>query len=69
MRVLTSGESSGACDGPIADVWRAWIGARPSALGQSLLADDVGNPQASYRDFAAPQHTHINDALELVLGP
>lgn len=69
MDVANSGGSSGQCDGALSVDWRAWMAARPTALGQPLVAGQLVNAQAWYRDPAAPRGTNLSSASEFLLRP
>jgi uncharacterized delta-60 repeat protein len=69
MSVASSGGAVGQCNGAFSEDWRAWVDARPTALGQPLLAGQLVDAQAWYRDPSAPRGTNLSNAIEFVLRP
>jgi uncharacterized delta-60 repeat protein len=69
MSVANSGGAVGQCNGALSEDWRAWVAARPTALGQPLIAGQLFEAQAWYRDPSAPRGTNVSNGLEFVLRP
>jgi hypothetical protein len=69
MGTQSSGGTTGACDGTIAQDWLAYVAANPSALGAPFSAGAVVNAQAWYRDPPAVKTTNLSDGLEFTLLP
>jgi len=66
---LSSGGTSGACDGAFSLDWNAWRAANPGALGSPFLAGQVFYAQAWYRDPGAVLNANLSDGLRFTLCP
>lgn len=69
MSALTTGGTSGACDGTLSQDWRSYVHSHPTALGQPFSAGDSVWAQAWFRDPPASKTTSLTDALEFTLLP
>jgi hypothetical protein len=65
----SSGGTSGACDGVLADDWNAYVASHPNALGQTFTGGETVWAQAWFRDPPAPKTTNLSDALVFQVGP
>jgi len=65
----SSGGTSNACDGTIADDVLAYFASHPSALGTPLTPGTVCNAQCWFRDAPAPGTTNLSDAIQWTFCP
>lgn len=66
---LSSGGTSGVCDGVLAIDWNAFINANSGALGNPFSAGQHVFAQAWFRDPPSTKTTALSNALEFVVGP
>lgn len=69
MLLLSSGGSSGQCNGAFSTDWLAFLAATPSALGEPFGSGATVNAQAWYRDPPAIKTTNLSNALEFITLP
>ena len=63
------GGTTGSWDGAFTLGWRAWLAAKPAALGDPLAAGNESQAQLWHRDPAAPKSTHLSSGLEFTARP
>jgi hypothetical protein len=66
---VSSGGTSGACDGVLALDWNGWHAAHPGALGSPIGAGTTLWLQGWYRDPPSSKTTALTSALEAFVAP
>ena len=69
MSLLSSGGTSGACDGLLAEDWNAFAALRPFALGQPFIRGETVWAQGWFRDPPAPKTSALSDGMVFAVGP
>jgi hypothetical protein len=64
---LSSGGTSGACDGVLSIDWNQYIASNPTALGVPFAGGETVQAQAWFRDPPAPKTTNLSDALQFTV--
>jgi hypothetical protein len=69
MGQVSSGGTTGQCNGVLSVDWNAFVTANPTALGAPFVVGEVIDSQAWFRDPPAPKTTNLSDGLEFTVGP
>ena len=69
MGSLSTGGSTGACDGVLSTDFCAYLASHPGALGQPFQAGLAVNAQAWFRDPPAPGTTNLSNGLQFTTCP
>jgi hypothetical protein len=69
MITMSTGGTSGLCDGSVTTDFLAFIAANPTALGAPLSAGQVIDAQTWFRDPPAPKTTNLSNGLEFTMAP
>jgi len=69
MSVLTSGGTTGLCDGVLAEDWNAFRAAHATALGQPFIRGETVWAQGWFRDPPGLKTTKLSNGLVFAIGP